>query len=89
MEKLRTERIRGKRDLARMHSVIDGGASKFMDAMPFVNFTQMGDQQYKSGVWNYLGFSISPVNPGSLRCQCGSLMSDPDHPHTCVHLGRQ
>ena len=47
---------------------------------------QAGYVEYKSGVWNYLGLSVGPVNPGSLRCQCGTLMSDPDHPHTCVHL---
>ena len=58
-----------------------------MDATPLVIFKQMNDQQYKSGVWNYMGLSVGPVNPGSLRCQCGTLMPDPDHPHTCVHLG--
>ena len=62
-----TERIRGEQILARMHSVIDSGASKFMDAMPFVFNTQVNDHQYESGVWNYLGLSVSPVNPGSLR----------------------
>ena len=67
-------------------TVSDSGASKFMDAMPFCIFLQMNDQQYKSGVWNHLGLSVGPVNPGSLRCQCGTLMSDPDHPHTCVLL---
>ena len=51
-----------------------------------VIFTQMNDQQYKSGVWNHLGLSVDPVNPGSLRCECGSSMSDPNHPRTCVHL---
>ena len=30
------ERIRGERNLARMHRVMDSGASKFMDAMPLV-----------------------------------------------------
>ena len=49
-----------------------------------VIFTEMSDHQYKSGVWNYLGLSIGPVNPGALRCQCGTLMSDPDHPHMCA-----
>ena len=58
------ERIRGERNLARLHSFIDSGASKFMDAMPFCIFLQMNDQQYKSGVWNYLGLSVGPVNPG-------------------------
>ena len=77
----------GERNVARMHTVMDSGASKFIDAMPLVIFTEMSDQQCKSGVWNYLGLSIGPVNPGALRCQCGTLMSDPDHPHTCVHFG--
>ena len=45
-----------------MHSNIDSGASKFMDAMSLVIFTHMNDQQYKSGVWNYLGLSEGPVN---------------------------
>ena len=81
------ERIRGERNVASMHTVMDSGASKFMDAMPLAIFMKMSDQQYKSGVWNYLGLSIGPVNPGSLRCQCGTLMSHPDHPHTYVHLG--
>ena len=80
------ECIRGERNLARLHGVIDSGASKFMDAMHFCIFLQMNDQQYESGVWNYLGVSVGPVNPGSLCCQCVTLMSDPDHPHTCVHL---
>ena len=53
------ERIRGERNLARMHSVIHSGASKFMDAMPFCIFLQMNDQQYESGVWNYLSLIVS------------------------------
>ena len=53
------ERIRGERNLARLHSVIDSGASKFMDAMPFCIFLQMNDQQYESGVWNYLSLIVS------------------------------
>ena len=52
--------------------------------MPFRNILQMNDHRYKSGVWNYLG--IGPVNPGSMRCECETLMSDTDHPHICVHL---
>ena len=56
-------------------------------AMPFVILTQMNDQQYKPDVGNYLGLSVGPVNLGSLRCQCWTLLSDPDHPQTCVHLG--
>ena len=39
------ERIRSERNLASMHTVMDGGASKFMDAMPLVIFTEMSDQK--------------------------------------------
>ena len=60
----------------------DSGASKFMDAMPLVIFTQTNDQQYKSGVWNYLGLSLGPVNPGSLRCQRGPTLTT--HTHVCT-----
>ena len=49
-------------------------------------FTQMNDQQCKSGIRNYLGLRAGPVNPRSLHCQCGTLMSDPDHPYTILHL---
>ena len=77
--------VRGERNVAGMHSVMDSGASKCMDAMRFGIFMQMNDHQYKSGVWNYLSLIIGPVNPGSLRCQCGTLMSDPDYPtHMCT-----
>jgi hypothetical protein len=50
--------------LARLHSVMDSGASKFMDAMPFCIFVQMNDHQFKSGVWNSLGHNVGPVSPG-------------------------
>ena len=45
------ERIRGECNMARLHSVIDSGAFKFMDAMPFCIFLQMNDRQFKSGAW--------------------------------------
>ena len=57
-----------------------------MDAMPFCIFLQMNDQQDKSGVWNYLGLSVGAVNPGSLRCQCGTHSCPTRTTHTCVHL---
>ena len=80
------ERMGGEQNIAKMYSVMDSGASKFMDVMPFVIYTQMNDQQYRSGVWNYLGLSVGPVNPGSLRCQWGLFMTEPDHLHSCMHL---
>ena len=45
----------------------------------------MNDEPYKSGVWNYLGLSAGPVNPGCMCCDDEPLMFDPDIPHTCVY----
>ena len=81
------ERLWGERNLVSMHTAVDSGTSKFVDAMLFGTFMQINYHQYKSGVWNHLGISISLANPGSLCCQFGTLVSDPDHPHSCVHLG--
>lgn len=69
------ERIRGERNFSRMHSAMDSGASKFVafgNAMTFGFFTQMNEQQNKSGVWKCRGCSVGPLNPGSLRCQSGT-----------------
>ena len=67
-------------------SVTHTCASKPMDAMPFCVLLQMNNDQYKPGTWNYLDIRDGLVNPWSVRSQCGTLMSGPDHPHTCVHL---
>ena len=80
-------RIRGERNPPSMHTVTDSRASKFMGAMPFGICTQ-NDQQWNSGVWHELSLSLGPVNlSGVSALSAWDLMPDPDHPHTCVHLG--
>ena len=41
------EQIRRQESRARLYSVSDSGASKFLDAMPFCIFLQMNDHQFQ------------------------------------------
>ena len=77
---------RAQRNLARLHSITDDTASKFMDALPMWQFLEMSNGQFKSGVRYYLGLSPAPVDPGTLRCECGVSLSTPDHAQTCSKL---